>query len=190
MLLPFNQCPVHEGGLWAASAQRKAQHGSIVKASSPVMYSHIPSHYIPSSPQWNTITAAVQWLWKEKDIILAQYFPFYSAHAEDQALWIFFFLTLIHQSVWWDRSPGVFTEFFLENFLYWDLCLHVYAWTYSRSSWESIFSKSSEVVTPQELQCCQRLVQLCRDCLLVVYKFVVESRGSLTGLSPEWDDPR
>lgn len=56
------------------------------------------------------------------------------------------------------------------------------------SAWETIFSKSSEVVTPQELQCCRRLVQLCRDCLLVVYKFVSESRGSLTGLSPEWDD--
>uniref|UniRef100_A0A8C4I5V7 Tubulin tyrosine ligase-like family, member 7 n=1 Tax=Dicentrarchus labrax TaxID=13489 RepID=A0A8C4I5V7_DICLA len=49
------------------------------------------------------------------------------------------------------------------------------------SSWETIFSKSSEVVSPQELQCCRRLVQLCRDCLLVVYKFVSESRGSLTG---------
>ncbi|XP_037104736.1 tubulin polyglutamylase TTLL7 isoform X2 [Syngnathus acus] len=60
----------------------------------------------------------------------------------------------------------------------------------SGSSWESIFSKSSEVVSPQELQCCRRLVQLCRDCLLVVYKFVSESRGSLTGLSPEWDDTR
>ncbi|KAF7665917.1 hypothetical protein LDENG_00127100 [Lucifuga dentata] len=58
------------------------------------------------------------------------------------------------------------------------------------SSWETIFSKSSEMVSPQELQCCRRLVQLCRDCLLVVYKFVSESRGSLTGLSPEWDDTR
>ncbi|MEQ2311190.1 Tubulin polyglutamylase ttll7, partial [Ameca splendens] len=58
------------------------------------------------------------------------------------------------------------------------------------SSWETIFSKSSEVVSPQELQCCRRLVQLCRDCLLVVYKFVSESRGSLMGLSPEWDDTR
>lgn len=58
------------------------------------------------------------------------------------------------------------------------------------SSWETIFSKSSELVSPQELQCCRRLVQLCRDCLLVVYKFVSESRGSLTGLSPEWDDTR
>uniref|UniRef100_A0A671YS67 Tubulin tyrosine ligase-like family, member 7 n=1 Tax=Sparus aurata TaxID=8175 RepID=A0A671YS67_SPAAU len=58
------------------------------------------------------------------------------------------------------------------------------------SSWETIFGKSSEVVSPQELQCCRRLVQLCRDCLLVVYKFVSESRGSLTGLSPEWDDTR
>ncbi|KAK0152830.1 Tubulin polyglutamylase TTLL7 [Merluccius polli] len=56
------------------------------------------------------------------------------------------------------------------------------------SSWESVFSKSSEVVSPQELQCCRRLVQLCRDCLLVVYKFVSESRGSMSGLSPEWDD--
>ncbi|CAL8253180.1 unnamed protein product [Merluccius merluccius] len=58
------------------------------------------------------------------------------------------------------------------------------------SSWESVFSKSSEVVSPQELQCCRRLVQLCRDCLLVVYKFVSESRGSMSGLSPEWDDTR
>ncbi|KAM7387905.1 hypothetical protein PAMP_024116 [Pampus punctatissimus] len=58
------------------------------------------------------------------------------------------------------------------------------------SSWENIFSKSSEVVSAHELQCCRRLVQLCRDCLLVVYKFVSESRGSLTGLSPEWDDTR
>ncbi|KAG2461314.1 TTLL7 polyglutamylase, partial [Polypterus senegalus] len=58
------------------------------------------------------------------------------------------------------------------------------------TSWETIFSKSTEVVTPEELQCCQRLVQLCRDCLLVVYKFVADSRGSLTGLSPEWDDTR
>lgn len=58
------------------------------------------------------------------------------------------------------------------------------------SSWETIFCKSGEVVSPLELQCCRRLVQLCRDCLLVVYKFVSESRGSLTGLSPEWDDTR
>ncbi|XP_072294551.1 tubulin polyglutamylase TTLL7 isoform X2 [Eucyclogobius newberryi] len=60
--------------------------------------------------------------------------------------------------------------------------------SHTGSSWEAVFNKSSEVVSPQELQCCRRLVQLCRDCLLVVYKFVSESRGSLTGLSPEWDD--
>ncbi|KAM8873670.1 tubulin polyglutamylase TTLL7 isoform 4-T4 [Spinachia spinachia] len=62
--------------------------------------------------------------------------------------------------------------------------------SHSGSSWETIFSKSSEVVSPQELLCSRRLVQLCQDCLLVVYKFVSESRGSLTGLSPEWDDTR
>uniref|UniRef100_A0A8C1V9C3 Tubulin tyrosine ligase-like family, member 7 n=1 Tax=Cyprinus carpio TaxID=7962 RepID=A0A8C1V9C3_CYPCA len=60
----------------------------------------------------------------------------------------------------------------------------------SGSSWESVFCKSSEVVTTQERRCCQRVVQLCRDCLLVVYKFVADSRGSLSGLSPDWDDTR
>lgn len=125
MLLPFNQCPVHEGGLWAASAQRKAQHGSIVKASSPVMYSHIPSHYIPSSPQWNTITAAVQWLWKEKDIILAQYFPFYSAHAEDQALWIFFFW---HSFI--KASGGTEVLGFLLNSFWKIFCIEIYVCMY------------------------------------------------------------
>ncbi len=66
----------------------------------------------------------------------------------------------------------------------------MYVFSFSRSSWESVFSKSSEVVTAQELRCCQRVVQLCRDCLLVVYKFVADSRGSLSGLSPDWDDTR
>ncbi|XP_051529220.1 tubulin polyglutamylase TTLL7 isoform X2 [Myxocyprinus asiaticus] len=60
----------------------------------------------------------------------------------------------------------------------------------SGSSWESIFNKSSEVLSVQELRCCQRVVQLSRDCLLVVYKFVADSRGSLSGLSPDWDDTR
>ncbi|XP_043929343.1 tubulin polyglutamylase TTLL7 [Protopterus annectens] len=60
----------------------------------------------------------------------------------------------------------------------------------SGTSWESLFNKSADVITPQELQCCQRLVQLCKDCLLVVYKFAADSRGSLTGVSPEWDDTR
>ncbi|TRY82626.1 hypothetical protein DNTS_032571 [Danionella cerebrum] len=59
-----------------------------------------------------------------------------------------------------------------------------------RSSWESVFTKSSEVLTAKELRCCQRVVQLCRNCLLVVYKFVADSRGSITGLNPDWDDTR
>ncbi|XP_048108998.1 tubulin polyglutamylase TTLL7 isoform X2 [Alosa alosa] len=58
----------------------------------------------------------------------------------------------------------------------------------SGSSWEGIFNRSSEVVTAQELRCCQRVVQLCRDCLLVVYKFVQDSRGTISGLSSEWED--
>ncbi|XP_025913425.1 tubulin polyglutamylase TTLL7 [Apteryx rowi] len=60
----------------------------------------------------------------------------------------------------------------------------------SGSSWETIFSKSTEVVTPEQLQCCQRIVQLCKQCLLVVYKYSSDSRGSLTGISPKWDDTR
>ncbi|KFU96387.1 Tubulin polyglutamylase TTLL7, partial [Chaetura pelagica] len=60
----------------------------------------------------------------------------------------------------------------------------------SGSSWETIFNKSTEVVTPEQLQCCQRIVQLCKHCLLVVYKYSSDSRGSLTGIIPHWDDTR
>ncbi|NWU85270.1 TTLL7 polyglutamylase, partial [Onychorhynchus coronatus] len=60
----------------------------------------------------------------------------------------------------------------------------------SGSSWETIFSKSTEVVTPEQLQCCQRIVQLCKRCLLVVYKYSSDARGSPTGISHHWDDTR
>ncbi|KYO36794.1 tubulin polyglutamylase TTLL7 isoform A [Alligator mississippiensis] len=60
----------------------------------------------------------------------------------------------------------------------------------SGSSWETIFSRSTEVVTPEQLQCCQRIVQLCKHCLLVVYKYSTDSRGSVTGFIPSWDDTR
>ncbi|XP_072853979.2 tubulin polyglutamylase TTLL7 isoform X2 [Pogona vitticeps] len=60
----------------------------------------------------------------------------------------------------------------------------------SGSSWETIFSKSTEAVTADQLQCCQRIVELCKQCLLVVYKYSVDSRRSLTGINPDWDDTR
>lgn len=60
----------------------------------------------------------------------------------------------------------------------------------SGSSWESIFSKSPEVVTPLQLQCCQRLVELCKQCLLVVYKHTTDTRGSLSGFAPDWGNSR
>ncbi|XP_061486508.1 tubulin polyglutamylase TTLL7 isoform X5 [Rhineura floridana] len=60
----------------------------------------------------------------------------------------------------------------------------------SGSSWETIFSKSTEAVTADQLQCCQRIVELCKQCLLVVYKYATDSRGSLTGINPDWDDTR
>nr|XP_033772520.1 tubulin polyglutamylase TTLL7 isoform X2 [Geotrypetes seraphini] len=58
------------------------------------------------------------------------------------------------------------------------------------SSWETMFSKSTEVVTPLEFQCCQRLVQLCKDCVLVVYKCGTDSRGSVTATSHDYYDTR
>ncbi|NXO73811.1 TTLL7 polyglutamylase, partial [Phainopepla nitens] len=60
----------------------------------------------------------------------------------------------------------------------------------SGSSWETIFSKGSEAVTPEQLQCCQRIVQLCKHCLLVLYKLSSDPRGSPTGMSNHWDDTR
>ncbi|CAO2600403.1 Tubulin polyglutamylase TTLL7 [Lemmus lemmus] len=60
----------------------------------------------------------------------------------------------------------------------------------SGSSWESIFSKSPEVVTPLQLQCCQRLVELCKQCLLVVYKYANETRGPISGIGPDWGNSR
>ncbi|KAM6458589.1 tubulin polyglutamylase TTLL7 isoform 1-T3 [Liasis olivaceus] len=60
----------------------------------------------------------------------------------------------------------------------------------SGSSWETIFSKSTEVVTADQLQCCQRIVELCKQCLLVVYKYSVDARGSIPGINPDWDDTR
>nr|XP_017533803.1 tubulin polyglutamylase TTLL7 isoform X1 [Manis javanica]XP_036868402.1 tubulin polyglutamylase TTLL7 isoform X1 [Manis javanica]XP_036868403.1 tubulin polyglutamylase TTLL7 isoform X1 [Manis javanica] len=61
---------------------------------------------------------------------------------------------------------------------------------YSGSSWESIFSKSPEVVTPLQLQCCQRLVELCKQCLLVVYKYAADTSGSLSGIGTDWGNSR
>ncbi|XP_058434973.1 tubulin polyglutamylase TTLL7 isoform X3 [Marmota monax] len=60
----------------------------------------------------------------------------------------------------------------------------------SGSSWESIFSRSPEMVTPLQLQCCQRLVELCKQCLLVVYKYATDTRGSLSGIGPDWGNSR
>lgn len=47
------------------------------------------------------------------------------------------------------------------------------------NSWETIFSKSTEVLTPAEMACCRRIVQLCRDCLLIVYQFAAEAKGAV-----------
>uniref|UniRef100_A0A8C6QZQ1 Tubulin polyglutamylase TTLL7 n=1 Tax=Nannospalax galili TaxID=1026970 RepID=A0A8C6QZQ1_NANGA len=60
----------------------------------------------------------------------------------------------------------------------------------SGSSWESIFGKSPEVVTPLQLQCCQRLVELCKQCLLVVYKYTTETRGPISGIGSDWGSTR
>ncbi|NWJ03537.1 TTLL7 polyglutamylase, partial [Crypturellus undulatus] len=60
----------------------------------------------------------------------------------------------------------------------------------SGSSWETVFSRSPEVVTPAQLQCCRRVVQLCKQCLLVVYKHAAESRSALPAAGPKCEDTR
>ncbi|XP_052777435.1 tubulin polyglutamylase TTLL7-like isoform X2 [Mya arenaria] len=49
------------------------------------------------------------------------------------------------------------------------------------SSWETIFSKSSDAIDETELNCCRRIVQLCKDCLLIVYQFAAEAKTASQG---------
>ncbi|XP_077981014.1 tubulin polyglutamylase TTLL7-like [Glandiceps talaboti] len=49
----------------------------------------------------------------------------------------------------------------------------------SGNSWETIFSKSTDVISATEMNCCRRIVQLCRDCLLIVYQFASEAKNSI-----------
>ena len=43
-------------------------------------------------------------------------------------------------------------------------------------SWEAIFRKSSFAVTENELKCCYRIVELCKDCVLIVYQYAFEQK--------------
>ncbi|XP_032217762.1 tubulin polyglutamylase TTLL7 [Nematostella vectensis] len=55
------------------------------------------------------------------------------------------------------------------------------------NSWETIFSKSTEVLSSTEMSCCRRVVQLCRDCLLIVYQFAADAKaaGAATGMTKD-----
>ncbi|XP_022781492.1 tubulin polyglutamylase TTLL7-like [Stylophora pistillata] len=46
------------------------------------------------------------------------------------------------------------------------------------NSWETIFSKSTEVLSSTEMNCWRRIVQLCRDCLLIVYQFAADGKAA------------
>ncbi|KAJ7986715.1 hypothetical protein DPEC_G00342770 [Dallia pectoralis] len=102
---------------------------------------------------------------------------------------------LVLQRIW--REPEVES---LHLYRLFNRIFNRLLWSHGQGLWnlffntgtsrETVFGKTSELVSSHEVQCCQRLEQLCRDCLLIVYKFVSESRGSLTGFSPEWDDTR
>lgn len=48
----------------------------------------------------------------------------------------------------------------------------------SPASWETIFSKSTENIGESEMNCCRRIVQLCKDCLLIVYQFAAEAKNT------------
>ena len=43
-------------------------------------------------------------------------------------------------------------------------------------NWESIFSKSSFNITENELKCCHRIIELCKDCVLIVYQYAFEQK--------------
>ena len=45
-------------------------------------------------------------------------------------------------------------------------------------NWESIFSKSSFNITENELKCCHRIIELCKDCVLIVYQYAFEQKPS------------
>ena len=53
-----------------------------------------------------------------------------------------------------------------------------------RNSWETIFSRSTELVSETEMNCCRRIVQLCRDCLLIVYQFAAEAKSGSAPVAP------
>ena len=51
---------------------------------------------------------------------------------------------------------------------------------FSKSNWESIFSKSSFNITENELKCCHRIIELCKDCVLIVYQYAFEQKPANT----------
>lgn len=59
----------------------------------------------------------------------------------------------------------------------------------STASWESIFSKSTDAISETELNCCRRIVQLCKDCLLIVYQFAAEAKNVSHNKDRENDQP-
>ena len=46
-------------------------------------------------------------------------------------------------------------------------------------SWEAIFSKSTFVISEMELNCCRRIVDLCKDCVLIVYKYALDQKSAM-----------
>ncbi|KAH3693719.1 hypothetical protein DPMN_081159 [Dreissena polymorpha] len=57
------------------------------------------------------------------------------------------------------------------------------------ASWETIFSKSTDAIDENELNCCRRIVQLCKDCLLIVYQFAAEAKTASQGGTERDIDP-
>ena len=43
-------------------------------------------------------------------------------------------------------------------------------------TWELIFNKSTFQITESELKCCYRVVELCKDCVIIVYQYAFENK--------------
>ena len=43
-----------------------------------------------------------------------------------------------------------------------------------------MFSKSSFTISDTELKCCHRIIELCKDCVLIVFQYALEQKHAIS----------
>jgi hypothetical protein len=46
-----------------------------------------------------------------------------------------------------------------------------------------MFSKSSFIISEKELKCCHRIIELCKDCVLIVFQYALEQKHAMSNSS-------